>query len=77
MPHIGFGELDLSEDFERFLFEPLAGHGAIKEGIQNSVDVPAPDERTDDLSALYLHELGDPSPPDLNISASMMDYLLG
>lgn len=77
VPHIGFGELDLSEDFERFLFEPSGGHGVMKESIQNATDFPIPDEHTDDLSDLYLQELGDLSLPDLNISASMMDSLFG
>lgn len=77
MPHIGFCELDLTEDFERFLFEPSGSHGVMKESVQNSVDFPVPDEHTDNLSDLYLQELGDLSLPDLNMSASMMDYLLG
>lgn len=77
MPHVGFCELDLTEDFERFLFEPLGSHGEFKENSQNSVGVPAPDEHTDDVSDLYLQELGDFSLSDLNMSASMMDYLLG
>lgn len=77
MPHVGFCELDLTEDFERFLFEPLRGHGKIKERVQNSALVPVPDEHTDDLSDLYLQELGDLSLTDLNMSASMMEYIFG
>lgn len=77
MPHIGFCELDLTEDFERFLFEPSGSHGEIKESVQNSFDFPVPDEHMDDLSHLYLQELGDLSLSDLNMSTSMMDYLLG
>lgn len=83
MPHGGFCELDLTEDFERFLFEPLGSrcaevvHGDTRESVQNSADFSVTDEPTDDLSELYLQELGDFSLSDLNISASMMDYILG
>lgn len=83
MPQGGFCELDLTEDFERFLFEPLGSrcaevvHGETKESAQNSTDFTVTDEPTDDLSELYLQELGDFSLSDLNISTSMMDYLLG
>ncbi|XP_075887382.1 uncharacterized protein LOC142891608 isoform X2 [Nelusetta ayraudi] len=83
MPHGGFCELDLTEDFERFLFEPLGSrcaevvHGETRESVQNSADFSVTDEPTDDLSELYLQELGDFSLSDLNISASMMDYILG
>lgn len=73
MPHTGFGELELSEDFERFLFEPLGSHGVIKKIIQD----PVPDEHTDDLSNLYLQELGDLSLPDLTFSPSTIDYVFG
>lgn len=74
MPQVGFGELDLTEDFERFLFGPLGSE--LKESVQNSADIPVPDACTDDLSDLYLQELGDFSLSELNMSASMMDSIL-
>lgn len=75
MPHIGFCELDLTEDFERFLFEPLGSHSEIKDSIQNSADFIVPDEHTVDLSDLYLQELGDLSLSELNMSASMIERI--
>lgn len=84
-PHGGLCDLDLTEDFERFLFEPLGsrcaevGNGGSKLSVQKSPDQDlfVPDEPTEDVSDLDLQELGDFSLTDLNISASMMDYLLG
>lgn len=90
MPYGGFYDLDLTEDFERFLegaqgSEPVGSrcaevaHCDNQKSVQHLLDQDfcVTDESMDDLSDLCFQELGDFSLSDLNISAEMMDYLLG
>lgn len=90
MPYGGFYDLDLTEDFERFLegaqeSEPVGSrcaevaHCDNQKSVQHLLDqdFSVTDESMDDLSDLCFQELGDFSLSDLNISAEMMDYLLG
>lgn len=56
------------------------GHPGPKESVQSQLDPPSlysTDESTDDLSDLCLQQLGDFNLSDLDISAAMIDYLLG
>lgn len=89
-PHDGPSEWDLTEDFETFLgiaqgSEPVSSrcaagaHHGPKEDVQSLLDqhFSITDESMDDLSDLCLPDLGDFSLSDLNISAAMIDYLLG
>lgn len=86
----GLSDWDLTDEFEAFLgqahgSEPVGSrcaevthHGA-KESIQTHVDqhFPITDVSMDDLSELWFQELDDFNLSDLNVSAAMIDYLLG
>ncbi|KAM8741641.1 uncharacterized protein AB9X84_018948 [Acanthopagrus schlegelii] len=87
-PHSGLGDWDLTEDFEAFLAgaqgsEPegsrcaAVAHPGPGEGVQTRPDQQNFSSSEDDLSDLCFHELGDFSVSDLDISAAMIDYLLG
>lgn len=90
-PHSGLSEWDLTEEFEVFLrgaqgSEPAgsrcsaAGRLGSKECVENQLnhqDFSSTDESMDDLSGLCFQDLGDFSLSDLEISAAMIDYLLG
>lgn len=89
-PHDAPTEWDLTEDFETFLgiaqgSEPVSSrcaavaHHGPKEDVQGLLDqhFSITDESMDDLSDLCLPDLGDFNLSDLNISAAMIDYLLG
>nr|XP_046267575.1 double homeobox protein 4C-like [Scatophagus argus] len=90
-PDSGLGEWDLTEDFQAFLdgargSEPVGSrcatvtHLGPKEGVQVQLDHQhffSTDESMDDLSDLCFQDLGDFSLSDLDISATMIDYLLG
>lgn len=90
LPDCGLSEWELTEDFEAFLqasqeVEPegsrcaaVSHHGA-SETVESLLEqhFSSTDEPTDDLSDLCFHDLGDFSLSDLDISAAMIDYLLG
>lgn len=89
-PHSGLGEWDLT-DFEAFFgdaqgSEPVGSrcaavsHPGPKDSVQSQLDhqhFSSTDEYMDDLSDLCFQNLGDFNLSDLEISASMIDYLLG
>ncbi|XP_023252843.1 paired mesoderm homeobox protein 1-like [Seriola lalandi dorsalis] len=86
-PDSGLGEWDLTEDFETFLkgaqgSQPVGsrcaavGHPGSKESVQSQLDHQG-FSSSDDLSDLCLQDLGDFNMSDLEISAAMIDYLLG
>lgn len=90
LPQSGLSEWDLTEDFETFLghaqgSEPVGSRCAAvarhepKEHVQTHLDqhFSITDESMDDLPDLCFQDLGDFSLSDLNISAAMIDYLLG
>lgn len=90
LPDSGLSEWELSEDFEAFLqcsqeVEPegshcaAASHHGSKETVESLLEqqFSSTDEPVDDLSDLHFHDLGDFSLSDLDISATMIDYLLG
>lgn len=84
-------EWDITEDFEAFLgdahgSQPVGsrcaavGHPAPKDSVQTQLDhqsFSSTDESMDDLSDLCFQDLGDFNLSDLDISAAMIDYLLG
>lgn len=83
-------EWELTEDFEAFLqcsqeVEPegsrcaTVSHHGSSETVESLLDhhFSSTDEPMDDLSDLCFHDLGDFSLSDLDISAAMIDYLLG
>ncbi|XP_026225597.1 homeobox protein SEBOX-like [Anabas testudineus] len=90
-PHCGLSEWDLTEEFEVFLrgaqgSEPAgircaaAGRPGPKDSVEsqlNHQDLSSTDQSMDDLSDLCFQDLGDFSLSDLEISAAMIDYLLG
>ncbi|XP_029304527.1 homeobox protein SEBOX-like [Cottoperca gobio] len=87
-PHSELSEWDLTEDFEAFLGDAQGsqpagsrcasvGHPAPKENIQSQQSFCSTDESTDDLSDMCFQELGDFKMSELDISAAMIDYLLG
>lgn len=89
-PHGGHSEWDLTEDFATFLgiaqeSEPVSSrcaavaHKGPNEDVQSLLDqhFSIADESMDDLSGLCFQDLGDFSLSDLNVSAAMIDYLLG
>lgn len=90
-PHCGLSEWDLTEEFEVFLrgaqgSEPAgircaaAGRPGPKDSVEsqlNHQDFSSTDQSMDDLSDLCFQDLGDFSLSDLEISAAMIDYLLG
>ncbi|XP_049897023.1 cone-rod homeobox protein-like [Epinephelus moara] len=86
-PHSELSEWDFTEDFEAFLGDAhrsqpegsrcaTVGHPEPMERVQSQ-----PDHRNisdlDDLSELFFQDLGDFSVSDLDISAAMIDYILG
>lgn len=89
-PHSGFCEWELTEDFEAFLqYSPeakpegsrcaaVSDHGS-KETVENLLEqhFSNTDEPMDDLSDICFQDLGDFNLSDLDISAAMIDYLLG
>lgn len=90
LPQNGLDDWYLTEEFENFLAsaqeaEPVgSGFAAVKhpgpsESVQSLLDqhYSNMDESMDDLSDLCFQDLGDFSLSDLNISAAMIDYLLG
>lgn len=90
LPDSGFSEWELTEDFEAFLqnspeVEPegsrcaAVSHHGPSETVESLLDqnFSSIDEPMDDLSDLCFHDLGDFSLSDLDISAAMIDYLLG
>lgn len=90
LPDSGFSEWELTEDFEAFLqhseeVEPegsrcaAVSHHGSNETVESLLDqhFSSTDEPIDDLSDLCFHDLGDFSLSDLDISAAMIDYLLG
>lgn len=88
LPHSGLGDWDLTEDLEAFL---AGAQGSEPEGSRcAAVAHPGPSEGDqtlpnqqnfssceEDLSDLCFQDLGDFSVSDLDISAAMIDYLLG
>lgn len=86
-PHGGGNEWQLTEDFEAFLAgaqgsQPIGSHCAAlqhpgPEDWKQQQDICSTDQSMDDLSDLCLQDLGDFSLSDLEISAAMIDYLLG
>lgn len=91
-PHNGLSEWDLTEEFEVFLRGAqgserapgsrcaAGGHFGSKECVENQLnhqDFSSTDESMDDLSDLCFQDLSDFSLSDLEISAAMIDYLLG
>lgn len=89
LPDGGFGEWELTEDFEAFLqssqeAEPegsrcSAPHRGSKETVESLLDqhLSSTDEPVGDLSDLCFQDLGDFSLSDMDISPAMIDYLLG
>lgn len=90
LPDSGFSEWELTEDFEAFLqdsqeMEPEGSHCAAvpHHGSNETVEsllaqhFSSSEEPMDDLSDMCFQDLGDFSLSDLNISAAMIDYLLG
>ncbi|XP_040908075.1 homeobox protein SEBOX-like [Toxotes jaculatrix] len=88
--HTGFSEWDLTKDFEAFLgdaqgSQPVGSRCAAvlpgsKENVQSQLAhqrFTSTDESVDDLSDLSFPDLGDFNLSDLEISAAMIDYLLG
>ncbi|XP_044226857.1 diencephalon/mesencephalon homeobox protein 1-like [Thunnus albacares] len=88
----GFSEWDVTEEFEAFLgdgqgSQPVGSHcaavghtAAPKEGVQDQLDhqgFSSMSETMDDLSDLCFHDLDDFNLSELEISAAMIDYLLG
>ena len=90
-PHSGISQWDLTEDFENFLayaeesgpvgsrWATVPQHRGPKESVQCVLDqlFSSTAESMDDLSELCFQELGDLNLSDLDISAAMIDYLLG
>ncbi len=90
-PHGGLSDWDLTEDFEAFLRgaqgpQPVGsrcaaiGNPGPKESAQSQPDhqdFSSTDESIGDLSDLCFQDLGDFNLSDLDISAAMIDYLLG
>ncbi|XP_051257322.1 retinal homeobox protein Rx2-like [Dicentrarchus labrax] len=90
-PHSGLCEWDLTEDFEAFLgdahgSQPVGSrcaavaHPGPRESVQIQQDpqsFSSTEESMEDLSGLCFHDLGDLNLSDLDISAAMIDYLLG
>ncbi|XP_054482365.1 homeobox protein ESX1-like [Anoplopoma fimbria] len=90
-PQGGHCEWDLTEDFEAFLghaqgSQPegsrcgAVGHPGPKESVQTQLDPQSfysTNESMDNLSELCFQQLGDFNVSDLDISAAMIDYLLG
>ncbi|XP_075957542.1 uncharacterized protein LOC142959914 [Anarhichas minor] len=89
-PHGGLSEWDLTEDFEAFLgdaqgSQPVGsrcaavGHPGPRESVQGQLDHQSfySNESMDDLSDLCFQQLGDFNLSDLDISAAMIDYILG
>lgn len=89
-PDSGFSEWELTEDFEAFLqdsqeVEPegsrcaAVSHHGSSETVESLLDqhFSSTEEPMDDLSDICFQDLGDFSLSDLNISAAMIDYLLG
>lgn len=90
LPDSGFSEWELTEDFEAFLqysqeVEPEGSrcaafsHPGSSETVESLLEqhFSSTDEPMDDLSDLCLPDLEDFSLSDLDISAAMIDYLLG
>lgn len=87
----GLSDWEVTEEFEVFLrgaqgSEPsdsrcaASGHLASKECVANELDhqdLSSTGESVDDLSDLCFQDLGDFNLSDLEISAAMIDYLLG
>lgn len=81
----------MTDDLEAFLgenqgAEPVGSrcaevaHPETNQGVQTQLDhqhLPIPNEYMEDLSDLCFPELDDFSLSDLDISAAMIDYLLG
>lgn len=90
-PHSGLSEWDLTEDFEAFLggaqgSQPVGSrcaavaHPGPKRSAQSQLghqDFSSTDESMGDLSDLCFQDMGDFNLSDLDISAAMIDYLLG
>ncbi|XP_068572710.1 homeobox protein prophet of Pit-1-like [Cebidichthys violaceus] len=90
-PEGGLSEWDLTEDFEAFLgdaqgSQPVGsrcaavGHPGPKGGVQSQLEhqrIYSTDESMGDLSDICFQQLGDFNLSDLDISAAMIDYLLG
>ncbi|KAK2828200.1 hypothetical protein Q5P01_019234 [Channa striata] len=85
-PQTGLSEWDLSEVFlgAEQGSQPVGSRcaavthpGPTDEGQPNHQNLPSTDEPMDDLSDLCLQDLGDFNLSDLEISAAMIDYLLG
>ncbi|KAE8287345.1 Homeobox protein SEBOX Homeobox OG-9 [Larimichthys crocea] len=86
LPHSELSHWELTEDFEAFL---MSAQGSEPVGSRcAAVTHPGPKERvhsqqdhqqnvTEDLSDLCFHDLGEFNLSDLDISAAMIDYLLG
>ncbi|KAM7398208.1 hypothetical protein PAMA_006214 [Pampus argenteus] len=84
--HSGFSDWDVTEDFEAFLGD---GQGSQPVGSRCAAvahtgpkelehqDFSIMTESTDDLADLCFQDLGDFNLSDLDISAAMIDYLLG
>ncbi|KAF0038635.1 hypothetical protein F2P81_009119 [Scophthalmus maximus] len=75
--HSGLGEWDLTQACASFLGD---ARGSRPEGSRcAAVAHPGSEEResADDLSDMCFQDLGDFNPSDLEISAAMIDYLLG
>lgn len=90
LPDSGFSEWELTEDFEAFLqdsqeMEPegsrcsAVSHYGSHDTVESLLDqhFSSTEEPMDDLSDMCFQDLGDFSISDLNISAAMIDYLLG
>ncbi|XP_069578258.1 homeobox protein SEBOX-like [Brachyistius frenatus] len=88
-PHCGLGEWDLTEDFKAFLgdsqgSQPVnslsAASPVSEQNIQSELDQQGftSNGSMDDLSELCMQDLmGDSNLSNLDISAAMIDYLLG
>ncbi|KAG8008046.1 Homeobox protein SEBOX [Nibea albiflora] len=86
LPHSELSQWDLTEDFEAFLMsahrsEPVGSRCAAVTHLGPKERVHSQQEHqqnvTEDLPDLCFHDLGDFNLSDLDISAAMIDYLLG
>ncbi|KAF3841013.1 hypothetical protein F7725_006875 [Dissostichus mawsoni] len=87
-PHSGLIEWDLTEEFEAFLGEaqvsqPVGslcaefGHQEPRESMPSQQSFSSTDVSTNDLSSMCFWELDNFNLSELDISAAMIDYLLG
>ncbi|KAK5918163.1 hypothetical protein CgunFtcFv8_002949 [Champsocephalus gunnari] len=87
-PHSGLIEWDLTEEFEAFLGEPQAsqpvgsrcaelGHPEPRDSMPSQQSFSITDVSTNDLSSMCFPELDNFNLSELDISAAMIDYILG